>query len=329
MEDYYDARILITCSACASIAIPANRPIARAVAFRRRGAFARATNGKSGRRLFANAGPHRRKVTTHSTKAQVYFDQGLTWLYAFNHDEAIRSFLRAAELDPKCAMAWWGVAYCEGPNYNDYVMTDARSKAAWYALQNAVAREEYASPVERALIQALTRRYQNPWPEDRTELEQAYAQAMEVVWDENPQDTDVGTLYAEALMQQRPWKLYTTEQAPEKDTPTIVSVLRKVLDIDPLHPGANHLLIHAVEPSRQPEQGLVAAHRLNDLVPMSGHLLHMPSHIYVQTGRWDEAIIQNQKAMKSDEAYLRQSPRQTVQHMYMVHNAGTCWRLPP
>jgi tetratricopeptide (TPR) repeat protein len=271
--------------------------------------------------LFDNLGPYRRDVTTISPEAQRYFNQGLTWLQAFNHDEAIRSFLEAARLDPECAMAWWGVAYCEGPNYNDEIMTAQRSRSAWYALQNAVARQENAAPVERALIEALTCRYTFPWPEDRQHLERAYADAMADVWARFPDDPDVGALYAEALMVKRPWRLYTQDQQPEPGTETIVSVLRSVLQICPRHPGALHLLIHAVEPSVRPDQGLSAARQLNDLVPASGHLLHMPSHIYVKTGYWDEAIEQNRKAMQADAAYRKLSPDQGLQHLYMVHNA--------
>ncbi len=233
---------------------------------------------------FAGMGPHRRTITTSSSAAQDYFNQGLAWAQAFNHDEAIRSFLVAAELDPECAMAWWGVAYCEGPNYNDEVMTEARSKAAWYALQNAVARIEHTCPVERALIEALSHRYANPWPDDRTPLEQAYADAMADVWRRYPDDADAGTLYAEALMVQKPWKLYTLDQQPVEGTAEILAVLSRVLKIEPDHPGANHLWIHAVEPSARPSDGLEAARRLGSLVPASGHLLHMPCHIYVEDG---------------------------------------------
>ena len=271
--------------------------------------------------LFAGMGPHRRAITTGSPEAQKYFNQGLTWIYAFNHDEAIRSFLRAAELDPDCAMAWWGVAHCEGPNYNDAVMTEGRSKAAWYALQNALARIENTAPVDRALIEALAHRYANPWPEDRTALEQAYADAMAKVWAAYPNDSDVGTLYAESMMVQNPWKLYALDQKPVEGTEKIVEVLERVMELDPYHPGANHLYIHAVEPSGNPDRGLVAAERLSDLVPASGHLLHMPSHIYVKTGHWNKAIIQNQKAMRSDAKYRSLSPKQTTQHGYMAHNS--------
>ncbi len=274
-----------------------------------------------GAQLFEGMGPHRRRVTTDSPEAQRYFEQGLIWAYAFNHDEAIRSFTHAANLDDNCAMAWWGVALCQGPNYNDPVMTDERSAAAWDALEKARARIDNTTPVERALIEALGRRYAKPWPEDRTELEQAYADAMAAVWEAFPNDTDVGSLYAEAMMVQRPWMLYTLDQEPVEGTPTIVAVLNRVLELQPNHPGANHLYIHAVEPSTAPERGLTAAKRLRDLVPAAGHLLHMPSHIYVKTGYWNEAIVQNEKALRADAAYRSLSPDQGFQHLYMVHNA--------
>ena len=149
-------------------------------------------------------------------------------------------------------MAWWGIAYCEGPNYNDNIMTDERSKAAFYALQNALARIEQTSSVERALIEALDCRYAHPWPDDRSALEQAYADAMARVWEKFPDDGDVGTLFAESMMMLRPWELYTVDQKPVEGTGPIVSVLERVLEMDPDHPGANHLYIHAVEPSADP-----------------------------------------------------------------------------
>ena len=253
--------------------------------------------------------------------AQRYFDQGLTWTYAFNHDEAIRSFTYAAESDPDCAMAWWGVALCQGPNYNDPVMTQERSVAAWDAMQKALARIENTTPVERALIDALAHRYANPWPQDRTDLEQAYADAMAEVWAAYPNDADVGTLYAESMMVQNPWKLYSVEQVPAKDTGKIVAVLERVMAMAPQNPGANHLYIHAVEPSDNPDKGLVAADRLSDMVPGSGHLQHMSSHIYVKTGRWSRAIVQNEKAVRADATYRSLSPKQGIQYMYMVHNS--------
>ena len=271
--------------------------------------------------VFEGMGGHRRDVTTSSAEAQRYFDQGLAWMYAFNHDEAIRCFARAAEVDPDCAMAWWGIALCEGPNYNDPVMTPERTAGAWTALQEARARTASASPLERDLIEALSARYAKVEPADRAHLEQAYADAMAAVWARHPDDSDVGTLYAEAMMVQRPWMLYSADGLPEGDTPRIVETLERVIELDPGNPGANHLYIHAVEPSRDPSRGIAAADRLGAQVPTAGHLRHMPSHIYVQVGMWDESVRQNAYAMRADDAYLERSPDQTVQFMYIVHNA--------
>lgn len=279
------------------------------------------TKSPAGAQLFEDMGAHRRDVTTSSPEAQAYFDQGLAWMYSFNHDEAIRSFTAATAVDPDCAMAWWGIALCQGPNYNDPVMTEERSAAAWAALQEARARSDNANELERALIEALSARYAEPWPEDRSGLEQAYADAMAAVWAAYPDDSDVGTLYAEAMMVQRPWMLYDAESQPEGDTPKIVATLDRVLALDPGNPGANHLYIHAVEPSVEPAQALEAADRLCNQIPVAGHMNHMPSHIYVQTGRWDESITQNAAAMKRDDRYRVLSPDQTIQHMYMVHNS--------
>ncbi len=271
--------------------------------------------------LFNNLGPYGHRITTSSPEAQRYFDQGLNWMFAFNHDEAIRSFARAAELDPAAPMPWWGIALCEGPNYNDPQMTDERSGAAWAAIREAQSRIDNASPKERALIDALAQRYRNPWPKNREHLEQTYADAMGKVWAAYPNDPDIGTLYAEAMMVQRPWKLYDIDRQPTGDTPTIVATLERVMAMSPNHPGANHLYIHAVEPSTNPDRGIAAANRLGSLVPGAGHLDHMPSHIYVQTGMWDQSVAQNTIAMHADDAYLARSPEQTIQHMYMVHNA--------
>ena len=266
-------------------------------------------------------GKHLRSMTTDSKEANRFFGQGMAWTYSFNHDEAIRSFERAAELDPEAAMPHWGIALCQGPNYNDPVMTEERSTAAWAALQKAQARIARTSPLERALIEALSKRYAKPWPEDRSQLEQAYADAMGKVWAANPNDSDVGTLFAEAMMVQRPWKLYSAEGEPEGDTPKIVATLERVMQLDPENPGANHLYIHALEPSTDPGRALAAADRLCDQVPVAGHMNHMPSHIYVQTGLWDKSIAQNTAAMQADDRYLERSPNQGLQHMYMVHNA--------
>lgn len=272
--------------------------------------------------MFEDMGAYQRTITTDSPEAQEYFNQGLNWMYGFNHDEAVRAFTKAAEIDPNCAMAWWGVSHAQGPNYNASCMSHPRSAAAWDALQNAIAQIENTTPAERALIEALAHRYENPEPEDRTHLEKAYGNAMAAVWEKYPNDSDVGTLYAESLMVQYPWELYTSDgQAAREDTYTIVAVLEKVMAMDPTNPGANHLYIHAVEPSNNKERAIVVADRLSGLVPDSGHLQHMPSHIYVQVGMWERSIEQNTKAMASDDRYRVLAPDPGLQHGYMAHNS--------
>jgi tetratricopeptide (TPR) repeat protein len=277
--------------------------------------------------LFKGLGSHDRKITTASEQAQAYFNQGLNWMFAFNHDEAIRSFRRAAELDRNCAMAWWGVSLAAGPQYNHADMNEERTAMAWDAMQKALARIAHTSPVERALIEALKKRNVKTElnADDRMVHNEAYAEAMGKIWEGNPEDSDVGTLYAEALMVRRPWRLYSPDHTPHEDTPKILAILERVMKMDPENPGALHLHIHAIEPSGNPELGLPSAEALSQLVLASGHLLHMPAHIYVQTGRWESAITQSERAMKSDKSYrllsadhLAQRP---TQHGYMTHNA--------
>jgi tetratricopeptide (TPR) repeat protein len=272
--------------------------------------------------IFKGIGHHQRPITTDSPQAQEYFNQGLNWIYSFNHDEAVRSFTKATELDPDCAIAWWGVSYAQGPNYNDSDMNEARSTAAWTALQKALAQIENTTAPEHGLIEALSHRYADPAPKDRKGLNKAYADAMATMWAQYPNDSDIGTFYADSMMVQHPWKLYTKESQPAReDTNTLVAVLEKVLAMDPNNPGANHLYIHAIEPSDSKERAISAADRLSDLVPGSGHLQHMPSHIYVQVGMWERSIEQNAKAMKCDDRYRVLAPQQGSQHGYMAHNA--------
>jgi tetratricopeptide (TPR) repeat protein len=265
-------------------------------------------------------GRHTRTITTESREAQKYFDQGLIWAYAFNHDEALRSFTKAAELDPDCAMAWWGVALCNGPHINNPTMPPERSAAAWDALQKAQARKDRANVLERALIDALAARYANPAPADRAALDQAYAAAMEKVWQKYRGDNDVAVLYVESLMDLQPWDLWTKDGRPKGRTTEIVAILEEVRSRDPNHPGANHLYIHAVEAGPQPEKGNDAADRLRNAVPAAGHLVHMPSHIDVQVGRWALAADQNARAAKADAKYRKLVPRQDFYRVYMAHN---------
>jgi tetratricopeptide (TPR) repeat protein len=271
-------------------------------------------------RLFTGMGPHHRAVTTTNPQAQRYFDQGLTWAYAFNHDEAIRSFTEAARLDPQCAMAWWGVALCHGPHINNPVMPPERRTAAWDAVQKATALELHASPVERALIRALAARYAADTAADRAPLDKAYADAMVAVWKANPRDADVGALAAESLMDLQPWDLWTRDGQPKARTTEIVAALEDVMKLDADHPLALHLYIHAMEASRTPEKAVAAADRLRTLVPAAGHLVHMPAHIDVRVGEWDRASDANVRAAAADVTYRKLSPRQGFYHVYMAHN---------
>jgi tetratricopeptide (TPR) repeat protein len=269
--------------------------------------------------LYEGLGGFSRKVTTSSAEAQRYFDQGLAFVYAFNHDEAIRAFSRAAELDPACAMTWWGVAYANGPHINNPLVTEDRAKAAWAALGRAKAAAG-ASPVERALVDALAARYADPQPEDRKPLEQAYADAMRKVRAAYPKDADVGALFAEALADLRPWDLWRPDGTPQPGTDELLATLDATLALDPRHPLANHLLIHAVEASPHPEQADRAADTLRDLQPGLGHLVHMPSHVDVRRGRWQEAITANTKAIAADRRYAAQAPEPGFYRLYMAHN---------
>ncbi len=271
--------------------------------------------------LFEGMGSHRRKITTSSEDSQQLFNQGLIWLYAFNHDEAIRSFTQATKLEPDCAMAWWGISLAAGPQHNHPIMTQQRTETAWNAMQQALKLVDNTSPVERALIEALKHRNVQTEPENRTSLNEAYAQAMAKIWKAYPNDSDVGTLYAEAMMIREPWRHYSLAHEPNVDTRLVEATLERVAKIAPNHPGALHLYIHSVEASGTPGRGLPAADRLSDLVPASGHLIHMPCHIYVKTGRWNRAIEQSVKAMRSDKQYRKLSPEQLTQHVYMTHNA--------
>jgi tetratricopeptide (TPR) repeat protein len=270
--------------------------------------------------LFEGLGDRSRTVTTTSRDAQRYFDQGLAFLYAFNHDEAIRAFRRAAELDPGCAMAHWGVAIANGPHINNTAVPEDRARAAWDAVARARALVDGATPVEKALVEAAGARYAWPQPADRKPLEQAYADAMRRVAKEFPRDADVGALFAESLADLRPWDLWQDDGSPQPGTEELVTTLQSVLVLDPRHPLANHLLIHAVEASPHPERADAAADVLRDLQPGLGHMVHMPSHIDVRRGRWQQAIDVNAKAIEADRRYRARSPEQGFYRLYMAHN---------
>jgi tetratricopeptide (TPR) repeat protein len=271
-------------------------------------------------RLFNGLGDHHRTVTTSSKEAQQFFNQGLNFLYAFNHDEAIRSFQEAATLDPKCAMAWWGIAYANGPHINNPVVPPERARAAWEALTEAKENVAAGTEAEKALIAALGKRYANLQPEDRRALDEAYASAMREAWQQFPKDADIGALFAEALMDLRPWDLWKGDGKPQPQTPEIIAALEKVMEFAPKHPLALHLYIHALEASPEPGKADEPADRLRHLAPALGHLVHMPSHIDIRRGRWQEAVEANRRAIQADANYRALAPSQGFYRIYMAHN---------
>jgi tetratricopeptide (TPR) repeat protein len=270
--------------------------------------------------LFEGLGTYTRPVATSKPDAQKYFDQGLMFMFAFNHDEAIRAFRRAAAIDPDCAMAYWGVALASGVNYNNPSFPPEKAKEAFEAAQKAREKSKPESDANRALIEALSRRYADPPPKDLKALETAYSAAMKAAWEKFPNDADVGSLYAESLMNLRPWELWTADGKPAPETPEIVRALEAVRKLDPDHPLANHLYIHALEASPEPGKADDAADRLRGKHPALGHLLHMPSHVDLRRGRWQEAVEANRLAIAADGAYQKVVPEQGFYRMYMAHN---------
>ncbi len=271
--------------------------------------------------LYDGLGSYSRKITTDSADAQRYFDQGLGFLHGFNHRAAIRAFQQAAELDPECAMAHWGVALACGPHINSMAVPPPAAELAWKELELAQKNAGNASPVERALIGALAKRYANPQPEDRSGLDRAYADAMRQVWKKYPKDPDVGAFFAEAMMNLRPWDQWTPEGKPEPGTDEVIATLEAVLRLNLKHPFANHLYIHAVEASPHPERASAAANRLRDSQPGLAHNVHMPSHIDIRTGRWLEAVDTNTKAVAADQHYQKifGAPKGFL-NVYVAHN---------
>jgi tetratricopeptide (TPR) repeat protein len=271
-------------------------------------------------------GDHSKPVATQNPEAQRWFDQGLALTYGFNHDAAARSFLRATELDPECAMCWWGAALVLGPHVNAG-MDPAYNLAAWERLQRARTAAENGPAHERAYIEALAARYVENPPEDRRPLDEAYAEAMAQLVREYPDDLDAATLHAEALMNLQPWDYWDEAGRPKGNTLQFVALLESVIARNPDHPGALHLYIHAVEASNEPERGVAAADRLRTLIPAAGHLVHMPAHIYARVGRWHDAVIANEKAIAADDAYLVACrPQPGVYPLgYVPHNHHFLW----
>jgi hypothetical protein len=270
--------------------------------------------------MLGNLGTFGRKIQTSSPEAQQFFDEGLTLLYGFNHDEAFRSFARASTLDARSPMPHWGMALALGTNINDPAPAERIAKAYTHL---AAARERAAngSPVEQALIAALARRYVEKPEGDQLPYEQAYSDAMAEAASRFPDDPDVATLYAESMMNLRPWRLYDEDGKPEPGTDTIVATLERVMAVHPDHPGANHYYIHAVEASKTPGRADAQAKRLETLVPGAGHLVHMPAHIYIRTGQYQRSAKSNADAARVDEQYFKKAGQQGMYPaMYYGHN---------
>ena len=275
--------------------------------------------------LYDNLGTLHHAITTRNPVAQQYFNQGLRLVYAFNHEEAIRSFRQAARLDPKAAMPHWGMALALGPNINA-PMGREQERQAYEAVQKANARTSKASPRERAYIEALAVRYSIAPDADRKKLDSQYASAMRKLSQQYSDDRDAATLFAEALMDLRPWDFWTREGEPQPGTEEIVRTLEGVLKRDPDHMGACHYYIHAVEASSEPERALPCARRLAGLAPGAGHLVHMPSHIYIRLGMYDEAVRHNHQAVIADRHYLEGRTLSGVYPIgYYPHNIHFLW----
>lgn len=259
-------------------------------------------------------------ISTPSALAQKYFDQGVTLIYAFNHGEAGRSFKEVIRLDSTCAMAYWGLGMVLGPNYNAGLdpatlieIHEVMHKATMYAAA--------ASPREQALIHALAKRFPAEEVKDMSPFNEAYAQAMKKVYEQYPNDVNVGAFYADAMMNQHPWDLWLKDGTAQPWTPAICQLLETVLAQEPNHVGANHMYIHAIETSKTASKALPSAERLRTLLPAAGHLVHMPSHIYIRTGDYHKGVLVNEKASEADSSYIAQCKVQgTYPLMYYPHN---------
>jgi tetratricopeptide (TPR) repeat protein len=270
--------------------------------------------------LMSGLGDLQHPVSTSNAEAQQFFDQGLRLIYAFNHDEAARSFARAAEFDSKLAMAYWGIAEAVGPNYNDPA-SDERFSQAHRAIQTALDLSSNASPSEKAYINAMALRFPADIKADRRKAAEAYHDAMRKLVKQYPDDLDAATLFAESGMNLHPWGLWHSDGTPETGTEEIQLTLESVLRRDPNHMGAIHYYIHTVEASPNPERALAGANKLASLAPAAGHIVHMPSHVYIRTGDYEAAIKTNEEAAAADQVYIGAGGVQGIYPlMYYSHN---------
>jgi len=275
--------------------------------------------------LFDNLGDHHFPVSTDNDRAQQYFDQGIRLAYAFNHAESHRSFLEASRLDPQLAMAFWGQAYALSPNINDPFPDEQRRKKGYEAIRQAIERLPNASTKEKDLILALEQRYSADTDTDLADLNLAYMKAMESVVKKYPEDADIQTLYAASVMNTMPWNYWDGNGNPNPGTLDGKKALERAIELDPQHPGAHHYYIHMVELPK-PDLAVPSADILGDLMPAAGHLVHMPSHIYIRVGRYHDAAKANIEAIKADEDYISQCYSQGMYPLgYYPHNIHFLW----
>jgi tetratricopeptide (TPR) repeat protein len=276
--------------------------------------------GSTGAMLYPGYDAYHFPITTDSAECQRWFDQGIQFVFGFNHLDGIRSFQEAAARDPDAAMPWWGIAYCWGMNINDPVMSKDKYKHATAAIREAQLRLDGASALERDLVEALALRYEWPAKREQKALELEYVDAMERVYRAHPSNPDVACFFAESMMNLQPWDLWEPSGAPKGRTSEIVAVIEDVLASHPNHPLACHLYIHAVEASPHPERALAASRALENRIPGSGHLVHMPSHIYVRTGNYAESADANMRAIEADRALFAKAPPADLYYLYYAHN---------
>ena len=275
--------------------------------------------------LFNNLGTLHFPITTDSELAQKYFDQGIILAYGFNHEEAFRSFEEVARLDSNCAMAYWGMAYVLGPNIN-LPMDAGVVHTAYEAIEKAISLLDDETQREKDYIMALSERYSAEAMEDRTPLDKAYSDAMRNLSVKYPDDLDASTMFAESIMDLHPWNYWLKDGTPQPWAPEMVAILEGVIQKNPDHHGANHLYIHVVEASKNPQRGLASADKLKFLAPGAGHLVHMPAHIYIRTGKYHEGSLANIRAVKSDEEYINQCNQQGFYPLaYYPHNYHFLW----
>lgn len=282
---------------------------------------------------YFDLGPYSRKITTTSSDAQLWFDRGLNWLFGFNHGEAIKCFQKALEHDPECAMAHWGVSYASGPNYNlPWHLYDPKGRqmalsASYDAMQDALKHAAKASPLEQAMIKALQARYpQRDAIEDMGPWDKAYTVEMRKIFEAHPEDFEVRAVFAEAIMNETPWKMWdlpSGKPAEDAKTEEAIAVLEGAFNTMPAswdHPGLLHLYVHLMEMSPFPQRALRAGDRLRTIMPDAGHLIHMPTHLDVLCGYYHDVLVYNQKALGPDRRFLAYSDDPGVYLVYVIHN---------